>query len=90
VAAPDGRHAPADVRGILNNLDKYAGWLGRGIEPRRVREAVKALTAEFERGCAMRAAVDTLESDLGKMPSSQVGTLLRKAVRDFRLAVRPS
>jgi hypothetical protein len=78
--------APADIRGILNDLDKYAGWLGRGLERTRVREAVKLLTAAFDAGCDMREAVDALESDIGKTPSSQVATLLRKAVRDFRLA----
>ena len=89
MATPDPVSAP-DVRCILSDLDKYAGWLGRGLEPRRVREDVKALTAEFESGCDMRAAVDTLESDIAKMPSSQVGTLLRKAVRNFRLALQPA
>jgi hypothetical protein len=84
---PNTQSAPADIRGILTNLDKYAGWLGRGPEPTRVREAVKLLTAMFESGCDTRAAADALESDIGRMPSSQVGTLLRKAVRGFRLAV---
>jgi hypothetical protein len=84
---PERPYAPANVLGILNDLDKYAGWLGRGLEATRVREAVKLLTAVFESGCDMRDAVDALESDIGKMPSSQVGTLLRKAVRCFRLAV---
>jgi hypothetical protein len=84
---PDAQSAPADIRGILTDLDKYAGWLGRGLEPARVREAVKLLTAVFESGSDIRDAVDALESDIGKVPSSQVATLLRKTVRGFRLAV---
>jgi hypothetical protein len=87
MSTPEGPSAPAHVVGILNDLDKYAGWLGRGLEATRVREAVKLLTAVFESGCDMRHAVDALESDIRKMPSSQVGTLLRKAVRCFRLAI---
>jgi hypothetical protein len=84
---PERPNGPANVRSILNDLDRYAGWLGRGPEPTRVREAVKVLTAVFESGCDIRDAVDALESDIGKMPSSQVGTLLRKAIRGFRVAV---
>ena len=85
---PNDRYPPpADVSRILNDLGKYAGWLGRGREPTRVREDVKVLTAVFESGCDMQEAVDTLETDIGKVPSSHVGTLLRKAVRGLRLAV---
>ena len=65
---------------ILNDLDKYAGWLGRGLERTRVREDVKVLTAVFESGCDMQEAVATLENDIGKVPYSQVGALLRKAL----------
>jgi hypothetical protein len=79
--------AATDVSRILTDLDKYAGWLGRGLEPARVREDVKALTTVFESGCDMQEAVDMLESDIGKMQSSHVGALLRKGVRGLRLAV---
>ena len=76
-----------EIGGILNDLAKYAGWLGRGLERTRVREDVKALTAMFESGCEMQEAVETLETDIGKVPSSQVGGLLRKAIRNLRLSV---
>lgn len=85
---PNGLYAPpADVSRILNDLDKYAGWLGRGVEPTRVRGDVKVLTAVFESGRDMQEAVDTLEHDIAKVPSSHVGALLRKAIRGLRLAV---
>ena len=76
----------ADVHGILNDLDKYAGWLSRDLGPARLREAVKRLATEFERGCDVRYAVDMLEREIVKMPSSHVGLLLQKAIRRFRLA----
>lgn len=83
---PDKPDPPADVRGILNDLDKYAGWLGRGAEPARVREAVKWLTAEFESGCDMRDAIDALDSRIVEAGPSRIGTLLRRAVRSVRFA----
>lgn len=84
---PIGRYPPnADISRILGDLDKYAGWLGRSLERTRVREDVKVLTAVFESGCDMQQAVDTLESDIGKIPYSHVGALLRKAVRALRPA----
>jgi hypothetical protein len=85
---PNGLYPPtADVSRILNDLDKYAGWLGRGLEPTRVRKDVKVLTAVFESGCDMQEAVDTLENDIGKVPNSHVGALLRKAIRGLRIVV---
>jgi hypothetical protein len=79
--------AATDVNRILTDLEKYAGWLGRGLEPARVREDVKVLTAVFDSGCNIQKAVDTLEGNIGKVQSWHVGTLLRKALRDLRLAV---
>ena len=45
---PRPRETPAlnaDLGRVLGDLDRYAGWLGRGVEPTRVRDDVKALLA---------------------------------------------
>jgi hypothetical protein len=80
-----GYSPTANVSRTLANLDKYAGWLGRGIEPRRVREDVQMISALIDSGCDIQSAVETLEIDIGKVPASHVGALLRKAVRGLRL-----
>lgn len=78
---------PADVGRIFDDLDKYAGWLGKGVEARRVREDVRALGAALQNGSDTRSVMESLEIDIEKVPHSNVGVLVRKAVRGLRLAV---
>jgi len=54
----------ADVGRVLGDLDRYAGWLGRGVEPTRVRDDVKALFAAIESGFDIETIVTALEVDL--------------------------
>lgn len=77
----------SDVTRTLADLDKYAGWLGRGVEPRRVREGVKLLSAVIESGSDSQSAMDALEIDIAKVPQGNVAVLLRKAFRGLRLAM---
>lgn len=86
-ASSERRLQTADVSRTLADLDKYAGWLGRGVEPRRVRESVKLLSALIESGGDSLTAMEALEIDIAKVPQGNVAVLLRKAVRGLRLAL---
>ena len=73
-----------DVDRVLGDLDRYAGWLGRGVEPTRVRDDVKALFAAIESGFDIETIVTALEVDLRKVSSTSIRALLQKTVRLLR------
>ena len=81
---PTETHAiNADVGRVLGDLDRYAGWLGKGIEPARVRDDVKALHAAIESGFDIETIVTSLEGDLRKVSSTSIRALLQKTVRQL-------
>jgi hypothetical protein len=79
----------AEVGRILDDLEKYAGWLGRGIESRRVRNDVTALRAILGGDdVELQDTVQALVIDISRVPSSSaIRALLHKSVRDLRTVV---
>jgi len=64
---------------ILDDLERYAGWLGRGTSPKRVRSDVKELRtlvggdySEFQDG------VQLLIVDIGELSNSATRELLQR------------
>ncbi len=77
---PKPREANEDALGlILDDIERYAGWLGRGTSPKRVRSDVKELRtlvggdySEFQDG------VQLLIVDIGELSNSATRELLQK------------
>ena len=80
---------PEVIRLPLANLEKYAGWLSKGFAPNRVRASVKALEAEVAANGDVPSALEALDADIGGLGSGEVAALLRRALRDFRVAFQP-
>jgi hypothetical protein len=89
----DGREpfsptGPAEAfRGPLSEVAKYAGWLAKDHVSVAVRADVKALTAALDAGHETSLLLMTLGTNVGRLPSGGVRTLLRKALAEVRTAL---
>ncbi len=72
-------------RGLLDDLEKYAGWLRKGVEATRVRDDVRALRAIVDGRCSeFETTADLLEINIRKVPESAIRGILSKALRRLR------
>ncbi len=76
---------PDDVlKQPLSDLERYAGWLSKDHVSVAVRADVKALTAAMDGGHETSLALLTLGTNIGRLPSGGIRTMLRKALGEVR------
>ena len=68
----------------IEDLKRYAGWLGPGAGSTRVRDGVKAIGAAIAGDGDVRASVHALQADIDKLGSGGVAGLLRQTLRSLR------
>jgi hypothetical protein len=74
----------------LYDLERYAGWLSKDHVSVAVRADVKALTAAMAGGHETSLALLTLGTNIGRLPSGGIRTMLRKALGEVRAEIGPS
>ena len=76
---------PDDVlKQPLSDLERYAGWLSKDHVSVAVRADVRALTTAMEGGHETSLALLTLGTNIGRLPSGGIRTMLRKALGEVR------
>mgnify|MGYP001228423337 CR=1 FL=1 len=79
---------PADAfRRPLSEVAKYAGWLSKDHVSVAVRADVKALSAALDAGHETSLLLMTLGTNVGRLPSGGIRTMLRKALGEVRTAL---
>ena len=73
----------------LSDLERYAGWLSKDHVSVAVRADVKALTAAMDGGHETSLALLTLGTNIGRLPSGGIRTMLRKALGEVRAGLVP-
>ena len=67
-----------EVAARLGSLSRFAGWLGKGRSFDETRAHVKGLATAFDGQADAGPWLMLLETDLQRLPSSEVRKMLRK------------
>ena len=80
--------ADADaIRRLMSDLQRYAGWLAKDRASVAVRVDVQALGAAMDTGNETLLWLVTLDKDIGRLPSGDLRTMLRKTLGKIRTAL---
>ena len=74
-------------RRLTSDLQRYAGWLSKNYASAAVRTGVAALGVAVDRGSDASLELLTLGKDLGRLPSGDVRTMLRKTLKKLHVAL---
>jgi hypothetical protein len=74
----------------MYELERYAGWLAKDHVSVAVRAAVQALRAAIDTGTDTSELLQTLDKDVGRLPSGDLRKMLRKALGEIRGVLEPS
>jgi len=83
--SPDRAGNADAVSQALGDLERYAGWLAKGLTQTRVRGGVQALGAAIATEGDVLASVQILEADIERLGSGGVPGLMRRALRGLRV-----
>jgi hypothetical protein len=85
---PSSPGAPSDAfREPLSEVVKYAGWLSKDHVSVTVKADVKALSAALDAGHETSMLLLTLDTNVKRLPSGGIRTMLRKALEDVHAAL---
>ena len=86
---PAGRHDEDrdERRRLASDLQRYAGWLSKNYASAAVRAGVVALGVAMDRGSDASVELMTLGNDIGRLPSGDVRTMLRKTLKKLHVAL---
>jgi hypothetical protein len=76
-----------ELKPLYDSLQRYAGWLDRERASVTVRADVHALGAAIDMSADPLPLLETLDTDLGRLPGSEVRKILRAASAKIRRAV---
>ncbi len=71
----------ADALSLLDNVQRYAGWLGKDHVSVAVRADVCGLAAAMHAGNETSVCLQVLDKDVQRLHGGGVRTMLRKALR---------
>ena len=74
----------ASARQLLEELERYAGWLGKGSRCARLRASVKQLAAAVATGAGTSTAMLSVQADIKAVGSSAITPLLRRTLQKLR------
>ena len=83
---PDAGSAEA-LKQRYATLQRYAGWLDRERTSVRVRADVEALGAAMEACADPSPMLQSLDTNIARLPSGELRTMLRVAARHVRRAL---
>ena len=91
ISQPFDRDADAEaLRGLLSELQRYAGWLAKDRASIAVRAGVQALGAAMDTGNDTSLLLLALDKDIGRLPSGGIRTMLRRALGEIRAVFGPT
>jgi hypothetical protein len=76
-----------ELKPLYDSLQRYAGWLDRERASVTVRADVQALGAAIDMSADPLPLLETLDTDLARLPGSEVRKILRAASAKIRRAV---
>jgi hypothetical protein len=77
---------PLALKPLYDALQRYAGWLDRDRTSVIVRADVVALGLAFDTNGDPLPCLQTLETDLARLPSGELRTMMRKTSAKIRRA----
>ena len=78
---------PRALKALYDTLHRYAGWLDRDRTSVMVRADVAALGIAFDTKGDPLPYLQTLDTNLARLPSGALRTMLRKTSAEIRRAV---
>lgn len=83
--------ADADaLKRLVSDLQRYAGWLAKDHASVSVRAGVQALGVAIDRGSEALPVLQSLDNDLGRLPSGGIRKMLRQALEEIRAVLEPT
>jgi hypothetical protein len=82
----DARHAES-LKQLHATLQRYAGWLDRERASVTVRADVQALGAAIEAGADASPLLQSLDTNIARLPSGDLRKMLRVAAVQMRRAL---
>lgn len=70
---------------LLDELERYAGWLGKDARCSRLRASVKELVEAVAGGAETSTLLTNLQADLKGVGSSAITPLLRRTLQRLRV-----
>ena len=77
---------PEGLKQLYSQLHRYAGWLDRERTSAMVRADVQALGTAMEGRVDPSAVLQSLETDIARLPSGDLRKMLRVAAGQMRSA----
>ena len=78
---------PEGLKQLYTQLHRYAGWLDRERTSAMVRADVQALGTAMEGRVDPSGVLQTLETDIARLPSGDLRKMLRVAAGQMRSAL---
>lgn len=78
----------ADEMSLLADLQRYSGWLGKDFVSMVVRDDLRELAAAMRAGSDPSFWLQRLHTDIQRLQSGGVRTMLRKALRALQAVPR--
>ena len=77
---------PADTRTqqLFDELERYAGWLGKDSRSTRLRASVKVLGLAIASGKEVSGAMLSVQADIKSVGSGAIMPLLRRTMQKLR------
>lgn len=74
-------------RRLASDMQRYAGWLSKNHVSAAVRAGVAELGVAMDRGRDASLELITLGTDIGRLPSGDVRTMLKKTLKKLQAAL---
>jgi hypothetical protein len=78
------------VSQLYNTLQRYAGWLDRERTSKMIRADVRALGVAIDASADPLPLLQTLDTNIARLPSGELRKMLRVAVGQMRRALAES
>ena len=76
-----------ELKQLFDTLQRYAGWLDRDRTSVMVRSAVQALGTAMDTGGDPSPLLQTLDSNIARLPSGELRKMLRAGAGEIRRAL---
>ena len=84
VTQDSARPANARTQLLLEELQRYAGWLGKDSRCTRLRASVKALDVAITSGKGVQGAILSVQAAIKGVGSGAITPLLRRTMQKLR------